>query len=136
MRLLWALVFVFAMDPAILAFQAVGSFHRRARSRVEYGVASWYRAAPRPHLTASGDVYDDNQLTAAHRTLPFGSQVRVTNLRNGRSVTVRINDRGPNIPGRLIDLSRAAAARVGIGHRGITRVRVAVLSRPLAPARR
>ena len=94
-------------------------------------MASWYKGAPRPHLTASGDVYDDNQLTAAHRTLPFGSKVRVTNLRNGQSVVVKINDRGPNIPDRLIDLSKAAAARVGLRHRGVARVRVAVISRPL-----
>src|SRR5438093_1549032 len=104
---------------------------RHTRRHVEYGVASWYKRAPRPHLTASGDVYDDNQLTAAHRTLPFGSKVRVTNLRNGQSVVVKINDRGPNIPGRLIDLSKAAAARVGLRHRGVARVRVAVISRPL-----
>ena len=78
------------------------------------GVASYYgrRFAGRP--TASGEAFDPQQLTAAHRTLPFGSLVRVTNPRNGRSVVVRINDRGPYAHGRTIDLSRAAADEIGI----------------------
>src|ERR1041384_1535861 len=117
--LAFLILLTLSREPSIYALQGSGSFHHRARQYVEYGLASWYKSARQPHLTASGEVYNDNELTAAHRTLPLGSQVRVTNLRNGRSVVVKINDRGPHIRGRLIDLSRAAAARVGLGRRGI-----------------
>lgn len=81
---------------------------------VSDGVASWYGPKFAGRQTANGEIFDPSQLTAAHKTLPFGTQVRVTNLNNGRSVTVRINDRGPFKPGRVIDLSRAAAERVGM----------------------
>ena len=79
---------------------------------------------------ASGEPFDENALTAAHRTLPLGAEVKVTNLENGRSVTVRVKDRGPAITGRLIDLSKAAAARLGFVHRGLTMVEVRVVSLP------
>ncbi|MDE2604565.1 MAG: septal ring lytic transglycosylase RlpA family protein [Burkholderiales bacterium] len=74
------------------------------------GTASWYGPGFRGRRTASGEPFDDSDLTAAHRTLPFGSRVLVRNVRNGREVVVRINDRGPWKRGRIIDLSRAAAA--------------------------
>lgn len=74
------------------------------------GTASWYGPGFRGKRTASGEPFDDSDLTAAHRTLPFGSRVRVRNVRNGREVVVRINDRGPWKRGRVIDLSKAAAA--------------------------
>ena len=95
---------------------------------VETGLASWY--GPRFHgkLTASGEVYSQENFTAAHRTLPWGSRVRVTNLANGKSVEVRINDRGPFGKGRIIDVSRAAARALGIVGSGITTVRVEWLS--------
>lgn len=82
--------------------------------RLGSGVASYYgrRFAGRP--TASGERFDPQRLTAAHRTLPFGSRVRVTNPRNGQSVIVRINDRGPFVAGRMIDLSRGAAEQIGM----------------------
>jgi rare lipoprotein A len=79
---------------------------------------------------ACGEPFDENALTAAHRTLPLGSVVTVTNLRNGRSVTVRVKDRGPAISGRLIDLSKAAAVRLGFIHRGLTPVKVQVVRVP------
>ncbi len=82
------------------------------------GKASWYSGTK----TASGERMNPRAYTAAHRSLRFGTRVRVKNLRNGRSVTVRINDRGPFIRGRIIDVSRAAAARLGIIRRGVTRV--------------
>jgi rare lipoprotein A len=82
--------------------------------------------------TASGERFDEEDLTAAHPTLPFGSRVLVTNLANGRSVTVRINDRGPHVRGRMIDLSRAAARRLGMLRRGTARVRIQVLGHPEA----
>jgi len=83
------------------------------------GGASWYAMTTR---TASGERANPNAMTAAHRTLPFGTKVRVTNRRNGRSVVVRINDRGPFIRGRIIDLSRAAANRLGFVRQGTTKV--------------
>ena len=88
------------------------------------GHASWYgdEFARRP--TASGERYDPDKLTGAHRTLPFGSRVRVTNLQNGRSVLVIINDRGPYAGRRAIDLSYGAARALGMVERGVTRVRI------------
>ena len=83
------------------------------------GGASWYALHSR---TASGERMNPAAMTAAHRTLPFGTRVKVTNQRNGRSVIVRINDRGPFIKGRVIDLSKAAANRLGFIARGHTRV--------------
>ena len=80
--------------------------------------------------TASGEPYDMNKLTAAHRTLPFNSRIKVTNLRNGKEVTVRVNDRGPNVPGRLLDLSKAAAQRLGFIGSGRAPVRVTVVRYP------
>jgi len=88
------------------------------------GLASWYGPGFAGRRTASGEVFDPGQLTAAHRSLPFGTRVRVTNLDNGRSVEVRINDRGPFKPDRVIDLSRAAAEAVDMLRSGIARVRV------------
>lgn len=90
------------------------------------GIASYYW---QPQRVASGGWFNPNAMTAAHKTLPFGTRVRVTNLNNGRSVTVRINDRGPYIAGRVIDLSRAAASAVGMIGSGVARVSLAVLGR-------
>ncbi|MBK0394763.1 septal ring lytic transglycosylase RlpA family protein [Ramlibacter algicola] len=78
------------------------------------GVASWYGLEFHGRRTASGERFDMNALTAAHPTLPFGTRVRVLNPRNGRSIEVRINDRGPHVRGRIIDLSHAAARTLGI----------------------
>jgi rare lipoprotein A len=98
--------------------------------KAEIGHASWY--GPRFHgkKTASGDVFDQTELTAAHRNLPLGSKVRVTNLENERSVEVKINDRGPFIAGRIIDLSHAAARALGMVEDGLARVRLELLSLP------
>ena len=79
--------------------------------------------------TASGDPFDPTALTMAHRTLPFGTRVRVTNLTNGRAVNVTINDRGPFIGGRIIDLSRGAASVIGMTGQGLARVRMEVIGR-------
>lgn len=84
------------------------------------GKASWYGPGFHGRRTANGERFNTHALTAAHRSLPFGSRVRVTNTRTGRSVVVRINDRGPFVPGRVIDLSYAAAWAVGIS--GVSRV--------------
>ncbi|MGB3135334.1 MAG: septal ring lytic transglycosylase RlpA family protein, partial [Nodosilinea sp.] len=92
------------------------------------GMASWYGPGFHGRRSASGEVFDQNALTAAHRTLPFGTQVRVTNLSTGRSVVVRINDRGPFGHGRVIDLSAAAAGQIGLRASGVARVQIDVLS--------
>ena len=96
---------------------------------VQYGIASWYGKKFHGNPTASGEIYDMYQLTAAHKTLPLGSYVMVTNLENNRSVEVKINDRGPFVKGRIIDLSYAAARSVDMVEKGTARVRVVVLKR-------
>ncbi|MBI3474079.1 MAG: septal ring lytic transglycosylase RlpA family protein [Candidatus Solibacter usitatus] len=93
----------------------------------ETGVASWYGHPYHGRQAASGEIYDMDQLTAAHRTLPFGTWVRVENLDNGKSVEVRINDRGPFVEGRIIDLSRAAAEAIGMVGPGTAKVRLEVI---------
>lgn len=104
----------------------------------ETGQASWYGAPHHGRRTASGEVYDMHGFTAAHRTLPFGTRVRVTNARTGQAVEVRINDRGPFADGRLLDLSHAAAAALGAVGPGVVPVRLQVIATPGAdspPAR-
>jgi peptidoglycan lytic transglycosylase len=97
---------------------------------VERGEASWYGERHQGRRTANGELYDMYQLTAAHPALPLGTKVLVTNLQNGRSVEVRVNDRGPTIAGRIIDLSYAAARRLGAIAAGTIPVSVRVLSTP------
>ena len=88
------------------------------------GIASFYW---QNQHTASGERFNPGAMTAAHRSLPFGTKVRVTNLRNGRSVVVRINDRGPFVRGRIIDLSKAAASQLGFVGQGLTKVDLSVV---------
>jgi rare lipoprotein A len=96
---------------------------RRAEPLAE-GLASWYGGALRGHLTANGERFNPSALTAAHRTLPFGTCLHVENLENGRSVNVRVNDRGPYVNGRIVDVSEAAARRLDMLHHGVGRVRL------------
>jgi rare lipoprotein A len=98
------------------------------RAPAQDGVASYYGANFAGRRTASGERFDPRKLTAAHRELPFGTRVRVTNLANGRSVTVRINDRGPFAGGRLVDLSWEAARELDMLRSGVARVRLEVLA--------
>jgi rare lipoprotein A len=91
------------------------------------GIASWYGEDFRGRYTANGEIFDLNALTAAHRTLPLPSIVQVTDLENGRSIELRINDRGPYVPGRIIDVSRRAAQLLGFEQQGTAKVRVKVL---------
>ena len=98
-------------------------------ARLESGIASWYGGRFHGRKTASGEAFDMDALTAAHPKLPFGSWVRVRNLVNGRSVDVRINDRGPHIKRRVIDLSRAAARALGVS--GTHQVEISLLERPV-----
>jgi rare lipoprotein A len=92
--------------------------------RVEIGYASFYAGRHHGKPTASGEAFDENALTAAHRSLPFGTRLEVTNLGNDRSVVVRVNDRGPFVWGRIVDLSLAAAKALGMSKDGVTRVRL------------
>lgn len=97
---------------------------------VETGLASWYGAPYHNRRGSNGEVYNMNAMTAAHRTLPLGSIVRVTNVKTGHSALVRITDRGPFIPGRILDLSLAAAKKVDVWQAGVCQVRVEVLQTP------
>jgi len=106
---------------AVLAF--FGPFY-------ETGIASWYGPGFDGNLTANGEVYDMNGISAAHKTLPFGTIVRIVDRDSGRSITVRINDRGPFIEGRIIDLSKGAAAQLGIVEKGITPVGLRIVRWP------
>ena len=94
----------------------------------ETGIASWYGPNFHQKLTANGEIFDQNAITAAHRTLPMPSIVRVTNLENGRSLIVRINDRGPFAHGRIIDLSRRSAQLLGFARKGTAKTRVQILA--------
>jgi rare lipoprotein A len=96
-------------------------------ARTDVGNASWYGNRHHGKQTASGERFDEFAMTAAHRTLPFGTRVRVTNLENHRSVIVRVNDRGPFVEGRIIDLSLAAARALGIADEGVAPVRLQTL---------
>ena len=97
---------------------------REASGAPGSGVASFYS---HPQKTANGEQFNPNELTAAHRTLPFGTKVRVTNMSNGQSVTVRINDRGPYVGGRSIDVSHSAAQSLGMVNQGVAKVKMDVV---------
>ncbi len=92
------------------------------------GYASWYGGKFHGRLTSSGEVFDTNDMTAAHRSLPFGTMVKVTNLDNGKSAVVKINDRGPFVEGRIIDLSRAAAEEIDMLGQGVARVSLEIVA--------
>jgi rare lipoprotein A len=103
---------------------------------VQYGVASWYGAEFHGRPTSSGEVYDMYQLTCAHNTLPLGTTVMVTNLENGRSLELKVNDRGPFVKERIIDVSYAAAQMLGMWGKGTAPVKVEVLSLGIEPVQR
>jgi rare lipoprotein A len=104
---------------ATFAVAAAATLSGPTSAATQCGTASWYELTS---ITASGERANPNAMTAAHPSLPFGTKVRVTNERNGRSVTVRINDRGPFVGGRIIDVTRAAANQLGFRNSGTTRV--------------
>jgi rare lipoprotein A len=91
------------------------------------GIASYYGKNFQSRKTASGEIFNNNSMTAAHRTLPFGTNVLVTNVNNGKSVKVKINDRGPFIKKRIIDLTRAAFAKIEDVDKGLTEVKIMVI---------
>lgn len=128
MRRLLSILLVFAAVYATGSCAGPERARRGAREPryVDFGEASYYAAKFQGRRTASGERYDAKKLTAAHRTLPFGTWVTVVNLKNGKRVRVRVNDRGPFTGGRIIDLSRAAAAKIGLIQAGVGRVRIEV----------
>ncbi len=126
--LLWGIaVLALASCTSLATTSGDSSSHGGTAGDDVRGVASYYAHEFHGRTTASGEVYDENALTAAHRELPFGTRVLVTNLSNERDVVVRINDRGPFVTGRIIDLSYAAARRLDFIEEGITTVRVEVV---------
>ncbi|MDD0972740.1 septal ring lytic transglycosylase RlpA family protein [Pseudomonas fontis] len=122
---MWRLPSAFAL---LTLLAGCASHNIDPRGYDQSGTASYYGSRHHGKRTASGEPFNQNAMTAAHRSLPFGTRVQVTNLSNDRSVVVRINDRGPHTRGRLIDLSRAAAEQLGMLRSGTARVRVQSLS--------
>jgi rare lipoprotein A (peptidoglycan hydrolase) len=126
-------VFVFVLFTALLSFFSGCSTHKKPTPQpgeFEYkktGMASYYAKKFQSRKTASGEIFDNNLMTAAHRSLPFGTNVVVKNLNNGKSVKVKINDRGPYIKRRIIDLSRAAFAKIENMNKGVTKVEIMVV---------
>jgi|SRR5215467_5206175 peptidoglycan lytic transglycosylase len=113
--------------------QPASSKHKKSSKPYQVGLASWYGEDFDGKATASGEPYDMLDFTAAHLTIPLGTYVRVTNLRNGRSVVVKVNDRGPIVPGRIIDLSYNAARSLNFSARGVQQVRLDLVSSPNQP---
>jgi rare lipoprotein A len=117
---------VVTMRSAFALVLVLGSlFTINTEAAAQTGKASWYALTSK---TASGEPCDPGAMTAAHRTLPFGTQIKVTNLKNGREVVVRVNDRGPFAGGRILDLTRAAAQKLGFVKAGTATVKITVLS--------
>jgi rare lipoprotein A len=112
---------------AVAALVSVASLGVVTPALAQCGGASWYGPGFHGKKTASGQAFNQNAMTAAHKSLPFGTKVRVTDQRTGRAVVVTINDRGPFVRGRMIDLSKAAATKLGFRDRGHTNVCIAAL---------
>jgi len=124
------LLLVFAVAPSLEAPLVARPSQPIKPMKVWWGEASWYGPTFQGRTTASGELYDLTASTAAHQTLPFGSLVRLVNTRNGRSTVVRINDRGPYVDGRELDMSYQAAEKLGIINRGVARLRMELLEVP------
>lgn len=113
----------------IILFTSCARLDYFPSGKVQRGLASWYGADFHGRLTSNKEIYNMHAMTAAHKTLPFGTYVRVKNLNNGRTAVVRINDRGPFVRGRIIDLSYAAAKKLGIAKTGVAPVEIRVLKK-------
>ena len=120
-----ALLVIVGLTSALAQTESIAT----ALPTAESGIASVYSSDLEDQLTASGQRYDGSRLTAAHRTLPLGTRIRVTDPASGRAVTVRINDRGPFLKGRILDLSYAAARALGASTPGVIRVRLEVIGK-------
>ena len=141
-----ARILAFTLVPTVFLLTSCAHHHRAALATPpapavpmqipgsEIGLASWYGHPYHGRAAADGEIYDMEKLTAAHRTLPFGTWVRVTNLANTKSVDVRIIDRGPFVDGRIIDVSHAAAQAIGLIGPGVAQVRLDVLAMPAGSA--
>ncbi|HEY9190480.1 MAG TPA: septal ring lytic transglycosylase RlpA family protein [Sulfurovum sp.] len=125
-------------EPDVKKTKAKASFENRyndekyrvdKNAKVEIGIASYYANAMNGRRTASGEIYDTKKYTAAHRSLPLGTMVRVTMLQNGKSVIVKVNDRGSYVKGRVIDLSWASAQKLGLIRAGIAKVKIEKLEK-------
>lgn len=119
-----------------LAQAAAPSALTGAIGETQSGLAAVYSGRLNGHRTASGQRYDPNALTAAHPTLPFGTKVKVTNVKNGKSAVLRINDRGPTQPNRIVDVSKHAAQVLGFGRHGLVEVRLEVVGTAKAAAKK
>ena len=130
-RRLASLIVAMAFAAALLAVPApetnVPSQAAEAPVWAQNGKVSWYGPGFHGRRTANGETFDTNDMTMAHRSLAFGSKVRVTNLDNGRSIVVRVNDRGPYVGGRIADLSHAAASRLGFVEDGVVHARIELI---------
>lgn len=128
---IWAFIFLQFVGCTSMPRYARDPLPSQARSGgryVEKGIASYYAHEFHGRETASGEIFDMNNISAAHRTLPLGTVVKVKNLDNGKTIIVRINDRGPFVAGRILDLSLGAAKELGMIATGTARVRIEVLS--------
>jgi rare lipoprotein A len=123
-RAIGSLCALFLLVSTLVGCASTGKPHDELPSGVEIGIASYYGHEFHGRRTASGEIYDENKLTAAHPTLPFGTLVQVTNLENDKSVVFRINDRGPFKKGRIIDVSYEGAKRLDFVRQGLVEVRV------------
>jgi rare lipoprotein A len=117
-----------AKPAPVSSKQIEPAVRKQASKPYQVGTASWYGEFFEGKTTASGEPYEMYDMTAASLTIPLGTYVKVTNLHNGRSVVVKVNDRGPVVPGRIIDLSYSAAAALDFTHRGLSRVRLDLVS--------
>jgi rare lipoprotein A len=125
-RLKWAIIAIALAMAPVLTTDEPAHAQRAQPVYVQQGAASWYGPGFHGRKTASGDRFDQHELTAAHKKLPLGTKATVTNLKNGKTVEVEINDRGPYVGGRILDLSKAAAERLGMKKAGTTPVRLVV----------
>ena len=114
------------LQTVLLTLGVMTAYTTEARAFNQTGIASYYGPGLHGRKTASGERFNQNAMTAAHRSAPFGSLLKVTNTVNGRSVVVRVNDRGPFVRGRVVDVSTVAARQLGMTGRGLTKVRIAL----------
>jgi rare lipoprotein A len=134
-RLLFLATLALGLMAAPAQAQRIAPGGKRAEARVQSGVASYYARSLHGNRTASGERYNHGAMTVAHRSLPFGTLLRVRSERSGRAVLVRVNDRGPFIRGRVLDLSGAAADRLRMKGRGTARVSYEVVDPATLPSR-
>jgi rare lipoprotein A len=125
----WLILICLAQMPQAFSQRTAHRDGKRKQATIQYGTASYYANKFQGRKTAMGELYDKDKMTCAHNSLPLGTWIKVTNLRNNRTVIVRITDRLHYKNKRLVDLSRAAAARLGYLKRGLTRVKIEVLGK-------